>query len=277
MGDYDRAEKLHLRALAINEKLLGPNNRETIRTLISLARLYAIKGDIERSIEYQRRISESEEKIIGLNLTVGSERQKLAYFTQLQQPDRVISLHVGLASDSAVARDLATATILQRKGRVLDALSENLSALRGRFDPKDQALLDGLSNISSKLSELVLSGPQRKPVDEWQKQIEVLEREREKLEAEISRRSAGFYQASQPITRAAVQAAIPRDAALVEFAVYHPFRWTAANDKSPYGEPRYVVYVMPGQGEVRWAELGAAKEVDAAVGAFREALRDPKR
>jgi CHAT domain-containing protein/Tfp pilus assembly protein PilF len=277
MGDYDRAEGFQLRALAINEKLLGPNNRETIRSLISLARLYAIKGDIERSVEYQRRISESEEKIISLNLTIGSERQKVAYFTQLQQPDRVISLHVGLASDNRVARDLATATILQRKGRVLDALSKNLSALRGRFDQKDQALLDSLSDINSRLSELVLSGPQRKPVAEWQNQIAILEKEREKLESEISRSSAGFYQASQPITRAAVQAVIPHGAALIEFAVYRPFGWKTANDQSPYGEPRYVVYVMRDRGEVRWAELGATKEVDAAIGAFREALRDSHR
>lgn len=277
MGDHERAEQFCLRALSINERLLGPDNRETIRCLISLAQLYALKGDIGRSIEYQRRISESEEKTIRLNLTLGSERQKLAYFTQLENPDRVISLHVGLAPDNAIARDLAAATVLRQKGRVLDALSESLSALRGRLDPNDRALLDSLSEINSKLSGVVLSGPQKKSVGERQNQIETLEGEREKLEAEINRRSAGFYQVSRPITLAAVQGVIPHDAALVEFAVYHPFDWKAASDQSSDGEPRYVVYVMRDQGEVRWAELGATKDVDTAIHDFRDALRDPQR
>lgn len=277
MGDYDRAEKFHLRALAIRERVQGPNNQYTVLVLRSLANFYAIKGDINRSIEYQRRISAIEEKIIPLNLTIGSERQKITYFTQMQRPDRVISFHVGLAPDNQAARDLAATTVLQRKGRVLDALSENLSALRRRFSAQDQALLDSLSDMNSRLARLVLSKPQKMSPEEHQNQIKALEGEREKLEAEISRRSAGFYVGSQPVTLAAVRAAIPSDAALVEFAVYQPFDWKAAEIKTAYGEPHYVAYVIRNQGEVRWAELGAAKEIDSAVDAWRQALRDPQR
>jgi CHAT domain-containing protein len=43
------------------------------------------------------------------------------------------------------------------------------------------------------------------------------------------------------------------------------------------GEPRYVVYVIRNKGEVRWTELGAAKEIDNAVAALRQALSDPQR
>jgi CHAT domain-containing protein/Tfp pilus assembly protein PilF len=276
-GDYDRAESFFLRALASYERTLGPHNPGTVRNLRSLARLYAAKDDINRAIEYQRRISAVEEKIIPLNLTIGSERQKIAYFTQLQNPDRVISLHAGLAGDNADARDLAAATVLQRKGRVLDALSGNLSALRRRFNPQDQALLDSLSDINSRLAKLILSRPQKMSPEEHQSQIKTLEGEREKLEAEISRRSLGFYEGSQPVTLAAVRAAVPPDAALVEFAVYRLFNWKAADDRSEYGEPRYVAYVIRNRDEVRWAELGAGAEVDKAVDALRQALRDPLR
>jgi CHAT domain-containing protein/Tfp pilus assembly protein PilF len=277
MGDYDRAEKFQLRALAIRERVQGPNNQYTVLVLRNLAKIYAIKGDINRSIEYQRRISAIEEKIIPLNLTIGSERQKITYFTQLQRPDRVISFHVRLAHDNEAARDLAATTVLQRKGRVLDALSENLSALRLRFNTQDQALLDSLSDINSRLARLVLSKPQKMSLEEHQNQIKNLEGERERLEAEISRRSAGFYEGSQPVTLAAVRAAIPSDAALVEFAVYRPFDWKAAEDKTAYGEPRYVAYVLRRQGGVQWKELGAAKEIDSSIDALRQALRDPHR
>ncbi|HST53771.1 MAG TPA: CHAT domain-containing tetratricopeptide repeat protein [Pyrinomonadaceae bacterium] len=276
-GDYDRAEKFGLRAIAIYEKVLGPNNQNTLMALFSLARIYAAKGDVNRAIEYQQRISAVEEKIIPLNLALGSERQKIAYLPQLQYPDKIITLHVGLARDNAEARDLAVSTVLRHKGLVLDALSESLSALRQRFSPQDQALLDELSDINSKLSRLALSGPQKISPTEQQSQLKELDTQRERIEAEISRRSAGFYESSQPVTLAAVQAAVPKGAALVEFAIYHPFDWKAANDDSAFGEPRYVVYVIRNQGEVRWAELGAAKDVDASVDALRQALTDPRR
>jgi CHAT domain-containing protein/Tfp pilus assembly protein PilF len=276
-GDYDRAEKFALRALAIYEKVLGPNSQNTLMALFSLARIYAAEGDVNRAVEYQQRISAVEEKITPLNLALGSERQKIAYLPQLQYPDKVITLHTRLAPDNAEARDLAVTTVLRHKGLVLDALSENLSALRRRFNPQDQALLDELGDINSKLSRLALSSPQKTSPAEQQSQNKALNEQREKVEAEIGRRSAGSYESSQPVTLAAVQAAVPRDAALVEFATYHPFDWKAAGDASSFGEPHYVAYVIRNQGEVRWAELGAAKDVDARVGALRQALADPRR
>ncbi|HEV2861124.1 MAG TPA: CHAT domain-containing tetratricopeptide repeat protein [Pyrinomonadaceae bacterium] len=277
VGDYDGAERYYVRALAFFEKAYGPHNPGTIRNLRSLARLYAARGDARRAVELQRRISESEERITRLNLTLGSEKQKLAYFAQLQRPDRVISLHVGLAPDDGAARDTAAAVVLQRKGRVLDALSGGLSALRQRFDSQDQMLLESLGDVTSRLTRLTLSKPQTASPEEHQGQIKALEQEREKLEAEVGRRSAGFYVTSPPVSLDSVRAAVPPQAALVEFAVYQPYDWKAAEEKSAYGEPRYVAYVIRNRGEVRWAELGAAAEIDKAVNALRQALRDPSR
>jgi CHAT domain-containing protein/Tfp pilus assembly protein PilF len=276
MGDYERAEKFYFRALAIRERVQGPNNDYTVGLLRNLVQFYAAKGDPARAIEYQKRIRAIEEKIIPLNLTLGSERQKLAYFTQLQKPDKVISLHVGLARDNAEARDLAAGTVLERKGRVLDALSENLSALRKRWNAQDQTLLDNLSDLNSRLALLVLNNPRKMSPEEHQKQIKALEDQREKLEAEISRRSAGSYQRSQPVTLSIIRSAIPDNAVLIEMAVYHSSD-PKAKGAQAYGEPRYVAYVLRKQGEVQWKELGDAKAIDAAIEAWREALRDPKR
>lgn len=276
MGDYNRAEQFALRALAIDEKLLGQNNQYTSETLRTLADVYERKGDTARAVAYYNRISAFEEKSISLNLTLGSERQKLAYFTQLERPDRIISLHVRLAPDDSGARDLAATVVLQRKGRTLDALSENLSALRRRFDPQDRALLDNFAEVNSQLSKLALSATQKASVEERETQLKKLEAERERLATEISRRSAGFYEGAPPVTLAAVRAAIPADAALVEFFIYRPFDWKGKEGQSAYGEPRYVAYVMRQQGAVRWVDLGAAKEIDAAVADVRQAFGDPQ-
>lgn len=277
MGNYDRAEEFSLRALGIYERVSGPNNSYTVLVLMSLARLYAIKGDLERALEYQRRINAIEEKVIPLNLTIGSERQKLAYFRSLQKLDRVVTLQVGLGRNSAEARDLAATKVLQSKGRILDALSDNLSILKRRFDVPDRALLDNLREINSELATLVLGTAQKLSPEEQQKEIAVLENKREQIEQEISYRSAGFYQQSGLVTLAAVKEAVPPDAALLEFTVYRPFDWHIPDDSSPYGEPRYVVYVIRNHEEVKWVELGPAKDIDSLVGALRGRLRDPLR
>src|SRR6185436_3854788 len=44
-----------------------------------------------------------------------------------------------------------------------------------------------------------------------------------------------------------------------------------------FEEERYVAYVIRNQGDVRWAELGTVKDIDSAVDALRQALRDPGR
>jgi CHAT domain-containing protein len=173
---------------------------------------------------------------------------------------------------------------LQRKGRVLDAMSDSLGALRRRFNRQDQTLLDKLNETTTKLVGLVLEGAQDATPDERARAIKALEDEREKLEGEISRRSAGFYERRTSLTLASLQAAMPRDAALVEFAVHRPispkayeFITDRSLDPNAVGEPRYVVYVVRTNGAARGVDLGAAKEIDAAVELYRQALRDPQR
>src|SRR5262249_359582 len=100
--------------------------------------------------------------------------------------------------------------------------------------------------------------------------------QKEKLEEEISLHSAGFYRTA-PMTLQAIQSAIPADAALIEFIAYQPFNARAPDNDKAYGPSRYVAYVILKQGEVRWFELGPTKDLDAAIDAWRQSLRDPRR
>src|SRR5581483_4468382 len=99
----------------------------------------------------------------------------------------------------------------------------------------------------------------------------------DQLEAEIGRRSAEFRARSMPVTIAAIQQAIPDDAALIEFAEYHPINTKAATEATKPLEPHYIAYVLRRNSELKWKELGAAREIDEAVDALRQALRDPLR
>ena len=277
LKDEAEAESLSRRALAIYEAAYGTNSYYLADILMDLARRSAAEGKTTQAIAFHARANAILEHHVSLNLATGSERQKLAYLARLpEQIDQVISLHVGLAGDDETARGLAVTTVLQRKGRVQDALSESFASLRMRFSAADRALLDQLNGVTARLAMLVLNEPQGTSPVEHQKQIASLVERREKLEGEVSDRSAGFYEKRQPITLAAVQSAIPEQAALIEFAVYRPFNAKASNERNAYGEPRYVVYVIRRQGEVRWKDLGETKAIDSTLNAFRKALRDPR-
>jgi len=276
-GRYAEAEPLFKRSLDICEKALGKDHPYTAQSLNNLAVLHMAKGDLAQAVMYQSRANAISERNLARNLVIGSERQKLAYLATLSaQTDRTISLHLRYAPEDPLPRNLAATLILQRKGRALDATSQNLNALRSRFNAEDQALLDRLTETRSQIARLVLRGPQKMTAEQHQVRIKELEDQADTDEAEISHRSDEFRVQYLPVTLEAVRAAIPPDSALIEFASYRPFNAKTIKGYQNYGHPRYVAYVLRREGEIKGKELGDAKAIDTAVAALRKALRDPK-
>jgi CHAT domain-containing protein len=250
----------------------------TLLALVNLARTYAAQGDLAHAIEYQKRYDSALEKNIDLNIAVGSEREKLEYLSGAsEQTDRTISLHIRQAPENEEACELAALVLLQRHGRVLDVLSASHAALRQRLNPQDGQLLDELDQTNAKLARLALSGPGKTPAAERQERIADLQQQTDKLEFEISGRSAEFQAQTQVVTLSAVRAVIPPGAALIEFAAYRPFYPKSENEEEAYGEARYVAYVIRREGKIGWRDLGSTKETDAEIIALREALSDPRR
>jgi CHAT domain-containing protein len=278
-GDDAKALELFQRALAVLETAAGPYHELTRMSLVSIADAYSALGDDARAIEFQVRADQVVDKEIELNLAAGSERQKLAYANWMSQhTDRTISLHVLHSPNDRTAGELAVLAVLRRKGRVLDAMSGSVAALRQHMKPEDQKLIDQLGSTSAELAKLALDGPAKTPIAEYDKQLRLLEERREELEAEISRSSTGYYERTGTVTLAAVKAAIPVHAVLIELAVYRPFAPNAADDSpAQFGDPRYVAYVIPHEGEIRWKDLGSVKDIDSVADALRQALRDPER
>jgi CHAT domain-containing protein len=89
----------------------------------------------------------------------------------------------------------------------------------------------------------------------------------------LSARSERFRAQTRPVTLSAVQAALPADCALIEFAVYTPQEPRTEKEEPP----RYIAYTLEAQGQPKWADLGETAVIDRAVGAWRKALRDPNR
>jgi CHAT domain-containing protein/Tfp pilus assembly protein PilF len=272
-GDYVRAEPLYQRALAISEKALGAEHPDVAQSFINLAMLHEAKGEYERAIKGLTRAADIREQNITLILNTGSEKQKQLYLDTLSdETDSIVSLNVKGGPKNGTAARLALTTILRRKGRALDVMTDQIAALRRRSAPEDQKLLDQLGGVRSQLANLQLGGASNNLAPVARKaQLAALTEEIEKLEAAISRRSAEFRSRAQPVTLSNVQAALPADAALVEIFSYRSFN---AKAKTNFDAARYVAYVAGREGEPQFADLGEAAEIEANVEKLRAALRD---
>ncbi|MBO0799221.1 MAG: tetratricopeptide repeat protein, partial [Blastocatellia bacterium] len=218
-GDYARAEPLYQRALAIREKALGPVHRDVAATLSELAVLYAAKGDSTQAISYQSRASAVIERNFELNLAAGSERQKLAYLALFtRDTDLTLSLQSHYAPGDPQALKLAFTTVLRRKGRGLDTMSDIIATLRHRATPQDQGIFDQLAGVRAQLANLTLKASDAVP-DAYRAQLKPLEDKAEALEAELGARSTQYRAQAQAVTLEAVQAALPAGSALIEFVV----------------------------------------------------------
>jgi CHAT domain-containing protein/Tfp pilus assembly protein PilF len=272
--EYAKAELMLQRTLTIREKVLGPEHPAVAATLNDLAELSAAKGEVARAIELQSRANAVSERNLAINLSTGSERQKLAYLALFsRQTDFTLSLHNQVAPDDPLALELAFTTLLRRKGRGLDAMTDAIAALRRHARPENQALLDQLAETRSHLAALTLRESALARPDAYRAQLQSLQEKVENLEAMLSAHSAAFRAQAQPVMLAAVRSALPANSALVEFVVFTP-RGLQSGKSRP---PRYLAYLLPARGQPKYVDLGEAAIIDRAVGVWRKALRNPKR
>lgn len=271
-GDFEAALATQRRVREIAEKSLGDFHELTLTSIGNTSNVYGAMGNLAKAAEFQRLWDARFERTLALNLSIGSERQKLAFTTRIEErTSRTVTL---AKSGGQSTVDSAAEVILQRKGRVLDNVAGNLDAIRKRATPRDRDLLAKLSDVVGSLAKLVLSKPPAMSRDDYEKQIAALESQKETLEREISNEAAPLFVAP-PVSLEKVRAAIPDDAALVEFAIYRPYDYKAENNDQAYGKPHYVAFVARKSGAVKFFDLGEREPIDRAVAEFRAALRNP--
>jgi CHAT domain-containing protein/Tfp pilus assembly protein PilF len=277
-GDSARAIELFGRALRAYEKTYGPEHPTLSTYLANLSTDYYASGDLTRARETMARALELSERRLAQVLTTGSEEQKRLFVASIAEgQDYAVSLHAQGAPNDPQALRLALLTVLRRKGRVLDAMSDQIGSLRRHLGPADRALLEQLATKNAELAALVLKGPGALPPEEYQARLAKLNAAVNDLQAQISTRSAEFRAAGRPVTLEAVQQAIPAGAALVEFAQYRPYDTRGRTRAERFGAAHYLAYVTRNTGQPAWVELGEAAPIDDALAAWRVALADPRR
>ena len=274
-GDALEGERLLQRALGIREAALGSSHPDIAQLLEQLASIRQRKSDVAAAVADLTRAFDIREGHLARNLALGSDRQRLGYLNLFaNDTDQAISLHARHAPDSPGALELAVTTVLRRKGRALDAASDSVANLRRHAPNEQRGLFDRLTTARAQLATVTLRGTGATSPAVYRATLARLEETVDRVENELSAASATFRAERTPITRTAVQRAIPAEAALVEYALYQPVDPTTERSAAP----RYVAYVLrAGDTPPRWADLGEAAAIDAAIGAWRRALRDPGR
>ncbi|MFM6478627.1 MAG: CHAT domain-containing tetratricopeptide repeat protein, partial [Microcystis panniformis] len=275
-GRYSEAEPLFNRSLAIRKQQLGDNHPDTATSLNNLAGLYQSQDDIPQAINYLSQGLAVEEYNLSENLKMGDDKQKQDYMAKvLGTTNGVISLNLQAAPNNPEVTRLALKTILERKGRILDVSTNSLQILRQRTDDlESQQLLTQLIEVRTQLSNLTFKKPDDFPSPEiYRQQLDEVTEKAKEIEGKIGVRSAEFRSLSQPITLEGIQKLIPADAALVEIVRYRPFN-PKAPENQRFGNPRYAVYILYPNGDIKAKDLGEAKPIDDKLIYFRDNLAD---
>lgn len=276
-ADYAQAAPLYLETLAIDEKVYGKEHPTFATDMSNFAALYEAQDNHAAAMQMRARAAEIRERNLALILTTGSENQKGLYLKKIVgETNDTVSLHVRSLPTNEEATRLALITILRRKGRELDAMTDQILALRQRANPEDRVLLEKLTAARTYLATLQISRGGQLSAKQRRQKTADLEAEIERLEAAVSRRSAEFRTISQPITIDGVWKAIPADAALVEMFSYRPFNAKAKKAERSDAR-RYVAYVFRSDAITPlWCDLGEAAGIDAEVARLRTALKNPQ-
>lgn len=341
-GDYQRAETTLRRLLASIENSPGGAKERlpSARAHNELAAVYEAMGDYARALQSRIRGSEIIERnltrfikpgaepkstqdklgggwdelrdrgrILMGSLTGGEDYKQSLMDSLASETSATVSLHVLHLPQDRQAAQFAATTILQRKGRVLDAVGDQLNTLRRYGTQQDLELINQLTRVYAKASAMTNEGSQGPdmgkveeirqaivqgvPMDEIRRRMDrevigpvvgnftqtmQIQAEIRRLENAIGQRSAELRTPEPPVTLAAIRQAIPDDAALVEIFLYEPFNAKARTEAESFGVPRYVAYVLRRSDDApQWVELGDAADIDEAASRFRGVLRDKKR
>jgi CHAT domain-containing protein len=276
---YDEAEVIYRASIVAQQERYGRGNRYTAHFLAKLAWLFVRKGEPDKAIPFYAESQEIWENHIRQMMLTGSEQDKRTLMEKLDfLLDMMVSVHLQHAPNNPAAVDLAATTLLRRKGRVLDAVSNTMAALRRRMSPQDRALLDELKEVRARLAKQMMAGARSLGHAEFARQVATLEEKARGLETAISKSNHGVRKQGQRVTLELVRNEIPAGAKLVELVRADKLQ---KDFRLRYGAffdgAHYAAYVIGGNGPVQWANLGDADTIDQAVKNLRGALSSPSR
>jgi len=262
MGDAAKAEPLCLKTLQIVKNVLGERHPDYATCLTNLAVLYSSMGDVLKAEPLCLQALEILRDVLARAALVQSERQQLAMGQMLRYR---LDSYVSFTLQSGQFQASAAREILRWKGATL------VRQRAMRLAAEDPAIADrfrALQQVSRRLASLSRTTPAG-DLDNWKTQITDLTAEKERLEAQLSRDSSAFRSAMEEITPQQIQAAVPRDAVLIDYLQFTRSR--PAKKKGKFDSTTSLLAVIvKHDGEPQLVELGPVAKLSGAIDTSRE-------
>ena len=264
-GDYVRAQLLNQKAMEMRTRSLGENHPDCAASLSNLAAVYVTQGDYARAEPLYRQAVAIMRRHLDATATVQSERQQLA---MLQDMRGYLDLYLALAARSGFGVEAVYRETLTWKGVVF---RRQRQARAAKETPELMAIFSQLQRVATQLSRLAWATPDPKQEAGWRERVAKLSAEKDRLEAELSARSAAYRQAKRQVTLDELQAALPQDSVLVDFLEYWhytpPDKKTGAKASSVRS---LAVFVVVADRPVEMVPLGAVAPVSEAIDTWRK-------
>ena len=276
-GRYGEAEPLYKRALAIWEKQLGSEHPGVVPSLNHLAFLYAAtERHPESQNLFKRSVSMDDVKRENVFFVL-NEKQKMSYMNQNEGSIHAFMSHSVKhmqASPQAIT-DTFNAW-LKWKGAVAEAQGRYMDAAMQSGDPEVKKKLDELTAIRREIAKMQLSKPGKDGFEAYRNRIDALQKQKETLEAELSRLSKDFA-LEKTIGRAdanKISAILPKDSVYIDFAKieFYDFK------KNKLDKPKYLAFVLIPQKEphVKLIEISDAADIEKHVKAYLQEMNKIK-
>ena len=275
MGEYAKAESMSKRGLIILEEKYGPENRNTLHIVTQLAFVQdVINKDNEALALYIRLFNARNKFFENVIFSITNEQQKLRFIEQSSDYHALLSFVHRKFPEDQKALKAALDVVLFRKGIVFNAQARQNETLAQSLDPKVRKLWDELSFRYAELSKLLQDGTGKLKPAEYNRRVNAINGEIEKLESSLASKSAlvaGELE-KRKVTTEELATRLPKDTVLAEFVMIRDFEWSKLTWT---GRQRYLVFILHLDKRVEMVDLGSAENLDIQVRALLSLLTAP--
>lgn len=270
-GGDEEARRLFERALEIRRSALGKDHPLAARSWIDLGQLHYERGRDDAAIEVALEAEAASRAHLLLNARAFSERLALQFAAErVSGLDLALSLaRRGLPPDEA---ERIWDAVIRSRALILDEMAarQHLSLLSA--DPEAARLAGDLQAARQRLSNLLVRDLGEEKLQSYRRLLEEARREKEEAEERLAVKSLSFRAEKERsrIGFSASAAALPPESALIAFCEYqdHP-RGPQAGSAPERSYLAFVLLIAAGK-KIHAVPLGAAREIDALVGAWRK-------
>ncbi|MBI4823416.1 MAG: CHAT domain-containing protein [Nitrospirae bacterium] len=261
-----------MRAIEIGERTLGKEHPDLSVWLNNLALLYAATG---RHAESQRLFSQAlliEDKKRENVFAVLSEKQKLSY---MKRTEDNIYAFISHSAQNKGDPEVTLDAWLRWKGAVHEAQGRYLSALIESPNPEIKQKFAELISIRRMLAKIGFSDKGNLTLEDYRGKIENLEKEKQRLEIELSRLSKDFSleNLSGKADTKKIAELLPLDVAYIDFANIYFYDFQKRNR----GKEHYLVFILTGGDSihVNLIDIGESEKINSHINAYLSEMKSP--